>query len=97
MEDNTPQLIPKPLKRPRAARSLRRINIDLLEKKLLTIMNRVTDDLLDKTHSGTMKKVDIDALVNCMKLIPNLRIQFETKLANMTDEELEKIVKGNQP
>ena len=81
----------KATKKCRAPRSLKKVNLDLLNKKFMTSLEREANNLLDLTYNGKLEKEDAISLNNYLKLVRDLKKLEDEALLDLTDEELEKI------
>lgn len=85
---------PLKTKKPRKSRagsSLKTVNLQRAEKKLLNILDRQINKLLTISVSGLFSKDESLALVNYVKLLKQIQKDDNQDLDKMTDEELEKL------
>lgn len=86
--NNSPLLPIKP-KRSRAKRSLKAVDLEQLEKKLLTVLEREVHHLLDLSLALKLEKEDALSLGNYLKLLKTLKKTDD--IDNLSDAELQKI------
>ena len=80
----------------RAKFSLKKVNLDHLQKQLLTVMQRDTEALLALSFNGKLEKDDATSLNNYLKFIKELKKFEEDEIANMSDEQLNALAKENE-
>jgi hypothetical protein len=85
-----PQKSPRKRKS-RAGKSLKNINLDQIQKKLLNVLERETNQLLVLSVDGKLDKDQSDDLNKYLKLLKELRKQEAEELSEMSEEELEKL------
>lgn len=81
----------KKQRKSRKGSSLKRVNIDRLDKKLMNILDREVNNLLKLSGVTSLEKDDANNLINYLKLIKNLKKESYIEEETLTDEELEKI------
>lgn len=86
-----PPITKKPRKS-RAGSSLKTVNLQRAEKKLLNILDRQINKLLTISVSNLFSKDESAALVNYVKLLKQIQKDDSLDLDQLTDEQLEKIV-----
>lgn len=89
----------KPLKREKERRSrgglsLKRVNLDKINRQLLNVLIRETIVLLKLSHAAPLSDSDSDKLLSYLKVVKTLR-EDDLGGENLTDEELEKLA-GNR-
>jgi hypothetical protein len=87
MED----IVKKDGRKSRGAMSVRKISLARLNSRLLTCLSRDTNHLLVASYAGKLESRDAATLGAYLKLIQELRKSEQAELANMTDEQLEKL------
>lgn len=75
----------------RSGLSLKQVNLDHVQKKLLNVLLRDTNALLLESTRGKLNKDDAQSLNNYLKLIKDLKKVEDEDLNGLSDEELEKL------
>lgn len=90
---DTPNVLknPKKTRKSRKGTSLKRVNVDRLDKKLMNILDREVNKLLKLSALSGLEKDDANNLINYLKLVKNLKRETEQLENNLTDAELEQI------
>lgn len=78
----------------RVSRRLSKVDLDKLSHKLLNVLTRETNNLLDASSQGKLDRDDAASLRDYLKLMKDLRAMDEDKMKNLSDEELEKLAKS---
>ena len=87
--------IPPPIKPKRTpATTTRKVDVDKLFRKLLTVLGRETDNLMISSFNGKLEKKEAESLISYLKLAKELKQLEEKALENLSDEELEKLSDG---
>ena len=84
-----PTHIPKICKR-----RTRKVDMEYLEKRAKTVLDREINHLLDLSYNGKLDKEAASSLVNYLKAIKDLKKEEEESLNNLSDEQLAKIAEG---
>jgi hypothetical protein len=79
------------MRKSRKAKSLKRVNLDLLNLKLLNSLARYVDMLLQKSLDGNMTKDDANCLFSGLKLLKDLKKTENENMEDLTDEQLKKL------
>jgi hypothetical protein len=79
------------MRKSRKAKSLKRVNLDLLNLKLLNSLARYVDMLLQKSLDGNMTKDDANSLFSGLKLLKDLKKTENENMEDLTDEQLKKL------
>lgn len=82
-----------PIARPRR---LKPVDLDHLELKLLVVLRREADRLLDTSYTKKLSSLSSKTLVNYLNLLRDLKARKIKELEEMTDEELEKLATGER-
>jgi hypothetical protein len=82
---------PSKPKNSRSELSLKRVNIERVERQLLNVLSRETISLLKLSHREKLGRDDATSLANYLKLLKELKKSEAEKLEGLTDEELEKL------
>ena len=93
---NSPSQPEKP-PHPRKGLSVKRVNLDLLEKKVKNAIARDVDHLLRTALERNLSRDQANALVNYAKLIKELKKSEAADTETMTTAELEKLVEEESP
>lgn len=75
----------------RVSRRARAVDLAKLRKRLLTVLAREVDFLMDQSAKHKLDKDDSIALTGYLKLLKELNKLDEDEGAKMTDEQLEKL------
>ena len=73
------------------SRRLRKSSLNKIQNRLITVLVRETESLMDLSFNHKLDKNDAASLVNYLRLLKEMRKDEEDKNKNLTDEELEKI------
>ncbi len=63
----------KPLRKSRAAMAILRVDFDKESKRLLTVLHREIERLLDNSHKQSLSKDESGQLISYIKLVSELR------------------------
>lgn len=91
------ELIEYEVHMPRTAKDAMRavaVDLDKLNKRLLTILSRDISQLMVKSKKSSLGKDESQSLVAYLKLVRSLKKEELDELEEMSAEELEKVVKG---
>jgi hypothetical protein len=77
-----------------SSRRCRSASLDTLQKRLVTVLVREVESLMDLSYTTKLSKADSSDLVNYLKLLKDLKHQETTILSSMSDEELEALAKA---
>lgn len=76
-----------------AGRRMKGVDLDKLTRQCRTVLGREVEKLMDSSHAGKLSKEDALALASYFKLISDLKKQEKEEGENLTDEQLEALVK----
>lgn len=81
-------------RRSRAQRAVSHVNFEQAHKKLVTILGRQINKLMDASYKALLTKDELANLALCQKLLVEFRKREEGELEELTDEELEELAKA---
>lgn len=90
MSTNMDDLIKKKPQKKRRIR-LKKVDLDNLNKKLLNVLSREINHLMQLSFNHKLEKDDADALAKYVKLLKELQKDSTESNDNLTDEQLEKL------
>lgn len=73
----------------RAGQSIKTVDLAKVHKKLLNVLAREANGLLEESHKGQLSKESCNALQGYLKLLKDLKKFADDEEANLTDAELE--------
>lgn len=78
----------------KAALSISQVDLERLNKQLLTVLSRDVKQLMILSKQGKLSAVDSTSLTGYLKLIKELKKAEIEEMSDMSDEELKKLAKG---
>lgn len=84
-------LLTKKARKSRVGTSLKRVNLERSEKKLLNILDRQINLLLAISKTNLFNKDEAGALVNYLKVLKQFTKDSTESIDSLTDEQLEKL------
>lgn len=94
-EEKEPQKAPKKRKS-RAGMTLRRTNLEKMQKQLLNVLRRDVEKLLESSFKSTLRAEETDKLLLYLKQVKTLRKDELEDLEGLSDEALAELAKGKK-
>jgi hypothetical protein len=83
-------------KKSRNAKSLRKVNLDKLESRLLNIIYRDVNKILVKSYAEQLKESESKTITTYIKTIKEIKKLRQEETDNIPDSELERIIEEKE-